>query len=829
VLCVELQAEASISPKETVTSFEDYLTNYEKSETGNQQKLKKAINYLRKYYISRNDEKKLAWLSQRIVATSPAKGRNKKLFSCLMGLENLSFKLNNSKPDPVTAAHVRSMIKELNEFRWGNRDLARALSYVAIGRARFLLGEYNLALQSSMVDPQLFQVLDKKFKERNDGESSPLAALLFLIGNCHEELASQTDDNRDKVNFLCKALSAYYRFITAYPNSNLRWDALLKYENCRSKLVELSGISILSLEKLKNNMPGNQNKLPNSIRMLMNTENYSQAIDILNREIKSRQNHSSYPVYALCLAECYALEKKDRECIKILKTVIKDHAEYSKLADGVLRCAGVLRQNKHAAASSETYKLYYENFKNHSGAGIAAFYLADYNLNKLRKIYSKKNKNAADLKKYSLNAIKMFDIAESRAKTKSQKYFIMEGRAETYFLIGEFSHAANDYKQALKMSENKFREQAYTALNLAKSMYYIALKDKPVNKDILRKADIIINKHNLLHWNSSKIPHSITSDAYRWAAKIKDKLQKKFEAAQLLLRLINTHTEATLEEKIEDTTYAATLFFEANYINQASSLLKKLSSFQSVDINDIRFKIGKKLFADGLKNEAYTIFDETLQGKKNVSKGKLIWLLENLYNLKGKDANRGWYIAFKAGRWLDGMTSIRKDKKMLDNIRFKTASTAVKLNNYPTALAIVDMILDKNNSLLWFPAKFLRADIFSTMRKFSKANHELTEIALTASRMGSHGYFIRAKYKISQNMIMVGNKRKAASIIENLLLPLKGENQIKPNSLPFIYQKMIFSAAQFAQNDKKRIQYSALYHKLFPQGKFNRKAILNIK
>ena len=826
--CCGLTAAAANTDQQKAEEAERRLANYNRSSVSPEDKvkLKQAIDYLRNYYVAQKDEKKLLKLNQRIEEVTQVKERNKELLACLMELENIACRLGLSKPDDKTAKRIRSIIATLQEFRWGERDLARALSYVAIGRAYYLLGDYSQALRSSMVDPELFAALDKKYKEQNNGEASPLAALLFLAGNCCQALAGQTADRQDKIKFLGMALVHYYRFAMDYRSSQLVNDAVTRYENCRSQLEKLSGSSLASLEELKNIIPGND-RLPNSITMLVQTGNYSQAGDMLEKEVKTRSNHSSYPVYALCLAECYAHENRGNECTALLQTVIEKYNTNPDVPSGILRCGGILREHKSDIEALALFQIVIDKFPDSQSYSVAALSIAEYRLKKLREMYSQDKQEAPDFKVCAADVVKLFNQAEAGFKNPKQQFYIFLGRAEANFMAGDYNTATDDYRKALQLPELNKSETASTASNLARSMYYSAISKKPEDKDLLNRADKVIADYQLLAGNANEAIAGMNADSYRLAALIKDKSGQKKEAADLLLKMINSYPYTDFRQKVKDMITATAIFYELNDITQASKLLQDMSAVQSGDINDIRFRIGKDLFERGRNKEAFKIFDALLKGEKNLSPDKLLWLLEKLSDATGEDSAHGWYIAFKAGRLADGMDIVRNGKN-LNLVRLKTASAAMRLGNFPTALAIINMVLEDKNSSLVMSAKFIKAEVLAAMGNYLRSNDELSEIALTATRMEQYGLFLRAKYNICKNMISAGDKKGAIMIVDNLLLPLKKDENINKADLPEIYQDILFTAASVS-DPSRRTQYAVLYRRLFPAGKFQNKAILNIE
>lgn len=806
---------------------EKYLSACRQLPASNSEKakFKSAIDYLRSYYIVKKEDVKLTALNHRIEEITQVKERNKALFDLLMDLENISCRLSGNKPDEKTGNHIRDVIYRLNEFRWGERDLARALSYVAVGRAYYLLGDYRQALQSSMVDPELFLALDKKFAEQNNREASPLAALLFLSGNCNQSLAEETGNRQDKIKFFGTAATCYYRFVANYPASPSANDAIVKYGRCRADLKETSGEEIVSIDKLKSTVSGSD-KLPGSITMLIQSGNYSQAIETLDKECKSRQRQASYPVYALCLAECYAQEGRGKPCMALLNELLEKNSTDAGLADGMLRCAGILRDRKLDAAALNLYQLFLTRYPNHPGAGNAVCAVAEYQLKKLRELYADNKSTGKDLKTCATEAVRLFNLAGEKFKSPRQQYFLVLGRAEANFLSDDFDAAANDYRRALQTPELDKTETAGTALNLARALYYHAVSVKPADQAELTRAEKVIAEYHLLDNDGVKITSEATADAFRLAAMIKDQSGKKEEAGQLLMNLLNNYTYAGQEQKVKDMVMATAIFHETDNTAQATELLQRLAAFQSGDINEIRFKVGKDLFERGKHLEAVKIFDTLLKEGKTLSSDKLIWLLEKLSNLDEFDAENAWRIAFKAGRLLEGRDDVNADDWSL--IRLKTASAAIKLKDYPTALAVIEMARGDKNTMVELPARFLKAEALSDMANYAKANAELAEIALIAGRMEQYGLFLRAKYMICKNLIACNEKPSALMLIDNLLLPLKKseEGMTKTTALPEIYQDILLMAAGAAADAPRRRQYAALYWKLFPNGKFANKAIL---
>lgn len=821
-------AGAEDADRKKAEDCEKYLSGCRQLPVSNSEKakFKSAIDYLRSYYIVKKEDGKLTALNHRIEEITQVKERNKALFDLLMDLENISCRLSGNKPDEKTGNRIRNVISQLNEFRWGERDLARALSYVAIGRAYYLLGEYRQALQAAMVDPELFLALDKKFAEQNNREASPLAALLFLSGNCNQVLGEETENRQDKIKLLGTAATCYYRFVTNYPASPSANDAIVKYERCRADLKEICGTEIAAIDKLKNNISGSD-KLPNSITMLVQSGNYSQAIEILEKECKSRQGKTGYPVYALCLAECYAQEGKDKPCRTLLDNLLQKYSTENDLPDGILRCAGILRERKFDQTALDLYQLYLSRYLEHSGSGTAICATAEYQLKKLRELYAQGKSTDSELKKCAADAVRLFKLAGEKFKSPRQQYFLVLGRAEANFLSGDFATASEDYRRALQTSELDKLETAGTALNLARSLYYHAVSVKPADRMELNRAGKVIAENHLLDNDGIKITSETTAEAIRLSAMIKDQAGKKEEAGQLLMNLINNYTYSNQEQKVRDMVTATAIFHETDNTAQATELLQCLAAFQSGDINEIRFKVGKDLFERGKHLEAVKLFDSLLKEGKTLSSDKLIWMLEKLYNLDEFDAESAWHIAFKSGRLLEGRDDVNAADWSL--IRLKTASAAMKLQDYSTALAIIEMARQDKNTAVELPARFLKAEILSAMKNYIKADDELAEIALIAGRMDQYGLFLRAKYMICKNLVACNEKPSALMLIDNLLLPLKNnDGGAKSAALPEIYQDILLIAAGAATDHTRRCQYAELYWRLFPNGKYANKAILKI-
>ncbi len=489
--CTHLSAQDQI--KEQVLKYENLLEKSDKNTDSS--KTNEAIKYLRNHYIAQNNQGKLLWLNKKIAEFIPLEGRNKKLVKLLLKLEGLSFKLSG-KVDKKTSQKIHDIIDELHEFRWGGRDLARALSYIAIGRSYFLLGEYKKALDNSLVDPELFGALDNKFTKAKDSASSPLVSLLFLTGNCYQALAEQTKAKDKKIKFLGKALVSYYSLINNYRSSAMLSDALSRYEECRREIEKVSSIKITSLETLKNRTLGKSRVLPSNITMLIKTGNYKDAIEILQKECQSQEGLESYPLYATCLAKCYAIESRASDCEKLLKKLVKGHKNYSKLPEKILQCAIVLSQNKCDKSAIVLYKIILNDFSKYNGVGAAALGLAGYNSKTIRKICSRRKFNLEKMKIIK-DTIQLYDLAEKKLSSNRQKFYPIQGKAEIYFLTGNYGKAANEYGNVLKLQGLDEYQKNEAALNLCKSIYFQAISTRPVSKKLLSNAANMIKKYKL--------------------------------------------------------------------------------------------------------------------------------------------------------------------------------------------------------------------------------------------------------------------------------------------------------------------------------------------
>ena len=812
--CIYLNAQEL--SKEQVQRYEKLIENSDKNTDGS--RTREAVKYLRSYYIAQDNQEKLLWLNKKIAEFIPLEGRNKKLVKLLLKLEGISYKLSG-KPDKKTSEEINRIINELHEFRWGERDLARALSYVAIGRSYFLLGEYKKALQNSLVDPELFGALDKKFAQAKDSASSPLASLLFLKGNCYQALAGQAQVETDKIKFLGKALVSYYRLINNYRSSAVINDALSRYETCRRQIEKVSTNKITSFERLKNDMLGKQRVLPSNISMLIKTGCYRDAIKILEKECQSQANLASYPLYAACLAKCYAMESRSSDCERLLQKLLKNHKDYPKLPETILQCAAILSQNQHDKSAIAFYKIILSDFKNYKGIGAAALGLARYNLKTIRQ-----GKVNLGKTKITEETIALFDMAEKRLTSNKHKFYPLQGKAEAYFSAGNYAKAADEYGKLLKLKGLDKEQKDEVALNLCKSVYFQAIAANPVSQKLLSSAAAIIKKYKLTDLNGVDYVTDCAESALFLSARINEKQGNKKKAAEILLKLcdLSSNTKRNVNNMIS----AATLLCEVNDFSKADKVLEKLSSYQSKNITNIRLKIAASLLSKKQNRKAFSMILTALK-KGKLSTTQLQWILENCYDAKGEYALKGWYIALKAGIMLDGVDSIKKNPKLCNMIRLKTASAAMKLKNYPTALASVDMVINSDESSLWLPARFIKADILVKWNNISKANQILSETALMASRAGKQALFLKAKYEICKNCLTLGDRSVAKSIIDNLLLPLKSQsskNSKKMNSLPKIYEAMISLAFDVSEQQDKQ-QYASLYRKFFPGGKL--KSIIN--
>ncbi|MDD5727975.1 MAG: hypothetical protein PHV59_05355, partial [Victivallales bacterium] len=687
------------------------------------------------------------------------------------------------------------------------RDLARALSYVAIGRAYFLLGEYDAALKESMCDPLLFGALDKNFDARGDKESSPLAPLLFLTGNCNQALAENTSNKKDKVSCLGKALVSYYTLVKNYPQSSVAADSLSRYRQCARQLQELTGTKIASLELPEKQRSHSSQSLPSNIAMLMRTGNYDRAATLLEQELQA-QSPKLPPLFAVSLALCYAHESKSEDCMKILKQLMEQHPEYQRLPDALLRCAAIFRQNKHPETAEKVYRLVLEKYPNSESSGTAAFALAIYSTRKLREAqFSGRMVSPGQIKQ----ALALYDSAGDSNK---RRFHISQGKAELYFLAKRFGDAANEYNKLLALPGISSEQKKGTALNYARALYFQTASTAPISPKLLDKAENVLKSHKLIDITNKD---SLTEAGTYLLAETYDKQNRQQEAAKWFM--IAADLSNAPENNTARLLRAATLFCAAGDFDKTNEILDKISKEHSQDGVGLRLKMAKELLARRQNKQAFSLITKAMSGDKKLLPSQLQWVLENCHDASGDYAQQGWYLALKAGRILTGSQNIQKNVKLTNAIRLKTAQAAMKLKNYPTALANVDMVIDSDDPALWMTARFLKADILTVQNDTRGANRILTEAALMASKSGNRSLFLMAKYKIGKNKLALGDRNGAKAITDNLLLPLNHRKEGKgTESIPKVYEDIILIAFK-ASNQQDKAHYAAMYRKFFPDGK----------
>ncbi len=767
---------------------------------------RKIVKLLRSYYLSRNDQNKLLWLNQQIARSSDIQGRNKELFDSLLELENISLQLTGL-PGKAEKERLKILIAKLHEFRWGERDLARALSYIAIGRAYFLLGEYEKALNEAMCDPQLFSALDKKFAVAKDKGSSPLGSLLFLMGNCNQALVETASEKKLKTACLGKALISYYTIVKDYDQSTIAADALSRYNQCRREIQELTGASIVSIN-LKRKSINSGHTLPSNISMLMKTGNYGKAAELLKHELKSQSTIS--PIIATALAVCYAHGSKDTDCIKILKQLIKQQSKYLRLPNTMLQCAAILRQNGQHRSTEEIYRLVLEKYKDSESSKTAAFALAVYAVQKLRaQSHSGKAVKDKDIK----SAINLYDLSEA-GSSSGCRFHIIQGKAELYFLAKRYNEAAKEYKKLLKFSGMGTDMKKESALNYARALYFQATVKSPASVKLLDEAKNMLISHKLTDIGNKD---NFTEAGSYLLAEIYDKQNKLSKAAKWFS--IVAELSGVPENSTNCMLRAATLYSAANDFVKANKLLDRISKEYSRDSVNLRLRMAKELLAKKQNRQAFSLMTKAMSDNKKLSQLQLQWILESCYNVTGDYAQQGWYLALKAGRILTGSENVQKNLKLANLIRLKTAQAAMKLKNYPTALANVDMVIDSDETSLWMSARFIKADILTSLHDELGANRVLTETALMASKVGDRSLFLTAKYKIGKNKLSLGDHTGAKAIADNLLLPLNHRQKSRtPENIPDVYEDIIFVAFQ-ASNQQEKAHYATMYKNFFPDGK----------
>ena len=769
-------------------------------------KKRKLAKLLRSYYLSRGDQEKMLWLNRKIASFSNIRGHNRKLFDLLLELVNISLKLTGP-PGEKDKKRIKALIEQLREFRWGERDLARALSYVAIGRAHFLLGEYDAALKESMCDPLLFGALDKNFDARGDKGSSPLVSLLFLTGNCNQALAENTSNKKDKVSCLGKALVSYYTLVKGYPQSSVAADSLSRYRQCARQLQDLTGTKIASLKLPEKQRLHSSQNLPSNIVMLMRTGNYDRAATLLEQELQAQSPKKLPPLFAVSLALCYAHESKSEDCMKILKQLMEQQPEYQRLPDALLRCAAIFRQNKHPETAQKVYRLILEKYKNSESSRTAAFALAIYSTRKLREAQLSGRVVSPGIKQ----ALALYDSAGDSNK---RKFHISQGKAELYFLAKRFGDSANEYNKLLTLPGISSEQKRGTALNYARALYFQAVSTAPVSLKLLDKAENILKSHKLVDIANKD---SLTEAGTYLLSEIYDKQNKQQEAAKWFM--IAADLSSAPENNTARLLRAATLFCTASNFDKANEILDRISKEHSRDGVGLRLKMAKELLARRQNKQAFSLIFKAMSGDKKLLPSQLQWVLENCHGASGDYAQQGWYLALKAGRILTGSQNIQKNVKLTNAIRLKTAQAAMKLKNYPTALANVDMVIDSDDPALWMTARFLKADILTVRNDTRGANRILTEAALMASKSGNQSLFLMAKYKIGKNKLALGDRNGAKAIIDNLLLPLNHRKKSKgAESIPKVYEDIILIAFK-ASNQQDKVHYASMYRKFFPDGK----------
>ncbi len=790
------------------SSVESKLVDYESlvnniAANKDKKELQDAINFLRSYYVKHNQLEKLDWLNKQLLSSLGENNNKRNLLELLLELETVSHQITAGNSVNEYRTKITGLIKRLQEFRWFERDLNRALSYVAIGRCYFLLNDYYAAVISSNVDIELFYEIDREYRKQNQETASPRAALLFLHGNCYQKIAEESKNKQDQIKYFGLALENYFAFIMDYPRSNLARDAWSRYENCRSEFEKISGEKVLSLADYKLPSSDGNEDIPPSIHIMIQSGNYALANETLSREIKDMEPTKISPHYLKVLAECNAQLLKADKCREYLNLLLAgNNAQIAAAA--LFNSINILR-NKEFSDLKPMYELFLNRFGDDDRAGLIYWAMADSNLNNLRLVI-KKHGNPDESKLLATQVIAQYAKALDGVSESLKQYYILSGRAEAYFLVKNYDLAIKDYQAAASVipsGNNRALE------NLANALFVKAIQQEEVDKTALKQAEEIIDKYNLAVLEN---PGMI-----RLLSRIKEKSGHKKEAGELLMKIIDNAVDK--DKTLPDLAKASALFYEAQDHVMATRLLDRMSQYRTRDIVKTQFAIGVDLLSKDQLSDACRFFEIVLKNEESLSIKEMQYLIENLYNASGPGAAKGWYIAFRAGRLLESQKDKVRNKPLLENLRLKTASAALRLKNYATVHTICDMILAENANELYFHAKILKADAYLAQQKYDQARLELTEAALAASRSQQMGIFLLAKLKTAQVHAAAEKYSSALFVLDNVLSPLKTDPSIKPNTLPSIYNDYLNAAIQYAgqmKNLPMQAEYRALQRKLFP-------------
>ncbi|MEI3004598.1 MAG: hypothetical protein V8T87_08240 [Victivallales bacterium] len=162
-----------------------------------------------------------------------------------------------------------------------------------------------MVIHSVNQDIELQKELDAKAAREGRKENSPLPALLFLSGAVFNIWRKRNRIGM-KVMLAAQAMDAYYLLVTEYSGSDMAQDALSRYENCRLALEQLTKKSFRSLAGFQFKNAEGSSRIPSNVLLMVKSGNYRQAMEVLERELKTSSGNAAPSVYLKALAEVSA-------------------------------------------------------------------------------------------------------------------------------------------------------------------------------------------------------------------------------------------------------------------------------------------------------------------------------------------------------------------------------------------------------------------------------------------------------------------------------------------------------------------------------------------
>jgi len=784
-----------------IIKYEDLVSH---ASVISSEELHHAVKKLREFYIQKKDSNKLKMLNQKLAESFSKNARQKELLYLLFTLEDISYRLGAKSPDSKDRERITEIIEQLKKLRWYERDVNRSMSYIAIARAYYLLKDYQMAIAAAGNDVSLQLELDKKAQKEGKIGNSPRVAFLFLIGMSNQALADQENELSRKKRFLSRALEAYYSLVTEYPSYEMAIDARSRYEYCRLNLEKISGGKIISLANFTLKTSRKKTGIPPNIQIMVRSGNYSDAIAALKREISIFSPENVSLEYFTLLTELCARIKNYEEMNSYLCMVEKySGSDKSSPFESTIICAKIVRGD-NLSESIRLCELCIQKYPRHKDIPYVKWMLAEDKFNLLKKRPVKDFQQQLSVKGNEIANL-YIEVLSIVANVKKQ-YYIAISLADLYHAMQNYSEAGKYYALGLNFSNER---KGKIAMKLSACLYAASLSKTPADRELLRKARQVLKENETY---LSDQPETILLQS-----KIYEAEGNKKVAADQLLQVIKIYKErgkntSFLQSKM------ITLFYESGDKEKAMTLLKEMSSSNSHDISRTQFQIGKDLMKHNRIKEASYFFHQVLIAQDVLSVKELMFLVDRLFNAKGNAGIPAWQVAFRAGKKLENQQIL--DKKSSGNIRLKTATSAMLLKNYSTALELADRVLKSDIAELYLPAKMIKAKSFMSMKKYELARYELTAIALVAARKNLRTTFLQTKIMIAETFARENNTKRALQTLDSLLLPLKIANQHSHEKLPEIYKTIIKTAEYYAEKmenfsqlqeyKKLRIKYKIL-------------------